>query len=128
MNVLFPKQNLIPALGYIRNSKWMCGTIDFFFPFLKGKKKRVHCYTAIQSRNGLVTTKIGVSLHISLREKNKDRKKRNNSTTMLRIPFFFKVYIGIKLIYNVVLVSDVQQSESVIPIHIAILFLDYFPR
>ena len=47
---------------------------------------------------------------------------------MWRIPFFLKVYIGIKLIDNVVLVSGVEESESVIQIHIAILFLDYFTR
>ena len=64
----------------------------FFLPLFERKKKKikVQCYTAIQSGNGLVTTKVGVSLHIFLREKNKDRKKRNNSITVLRIPVFFK--------------------------------------
>ena len=36
--------------------------------------------------------------------------------------FYFFLKIGILLIYNVVLVSDVQQRESVICIHIPILF------
>lgn len=74
VNAVFPKQNLIPALGYIRDSKWMCGTIDFFFPFLRGKKKWK--YTAIQSRNGLVTTKIGVSLPFPEREKQGQKEKK----------------------------------------------------
>ena len=36
------------------------------------------------------------------------------------------IFIGVQLIYNVVLVSAVQQSESVIHIHISTL-LDSFP-
>ena len=36
--------------------------------------------------------------------------------------FIFKIFIGVELIYNVVLASGVQQSDSVIPIHIFILF------
>ena len=40
---------------------------------------------------------------------------------------FFHVFIGVQLIYNVVLVSGEQQSESVIHRHISTLFLDYFP-
>ena len=36
-------------------------------------------------------------------------------------------FIGVQLIYNVVLVSGVQQSESVIDIHVSTLFLDSFP-
>ena len=39
---------------------------------------------------------------------------------------FKKIFIGVQLIYNVVLVSGVQQSESVIHIHISTLFLDSF--
>ena len=39
VNAVFPKQNLIPALGYIKDSKWMCGTIDFFLPLFEGKKQ-----------------------------------------------------------------------------------------
>ena len=34
----------------------------------------------------------------------------------------FKKSIGVSLIYNVVLASDVQQSESAIHIHISTLF------
>ena len=37
--------------------------------------------------------------------------------------FFLKlIFIGVQLIYNVVLVSALQQSESVIHIHISTLF------
>ena len=36
--------------------------------------------------------------------------------------FLFLFYIGVCLIYSVVLVSDVQQSESVTHVHISILF------
>ena len=41
--------------------------------------------------------------------------------------FFFIFYIGVHLIYNVVLVSGVQQSDSVIHLHIFILFQIIFP-
>ena len=34
----------------------------------------------------------------------------------------FKIFIGVQLIYNVVLVSDAQQSESVIHVPISTLF------
>ena len=39
----------------------------------------------------------------------------------------FLFYIGVWLIYNVVLVSGVQQSHSVIHIHVSILFQILFP-
>ena len=42
--------------------------------------------------------------------------------------FFKKIFIGVQLIYNVVLVSGVQQSESVIHIHISTLFKILFPH
>ena len=41
--------------------------------------------------------------------------------------FFFLIFIGVQLIYNVVLVSGVQQSESVMHIHISTLFQIVFP-
>ena len=49
-----------------------------------------------------------------------------------RFFFFFhlsfkKKFIGVEFIYNVVLVSAVQQSDSVIHIHIFILFQILFP-
>ena len=40
--------------------------------------------------------------------------------------FLKKFFIGLQLIYNVVLLSAVQQSESVIHTHISGLFLDFF--
>ena len=39
----------------------------------------------------------------------------------------FKIFIGIELIYNVALVSCVQQSESVTHTHVSTLSLDSFP-
>ena len=41
--------------------------------------------------------------------------------------FFFLIFIGVWLSYNVVLVSGIQQSESVVHILIYTLFLHYFP-
>ena len=38
------------------------------------------------------------------------------------IKFFIFIFIGVELIYNIVLVSGVHQSESVIHIHTAFLF------
>ena len=52
----------------------------------------------LSSKNGLVRTKLTLCKPIK-------RLKRND---------FFKFYIGVLLINNVVLVSDVQQSDSVI--------------
>ena len=40
---------------------------------------------------------------------------------------FFIIFIGVELIYNAVLVSGVQQSQSVIRIHVSTLFVDSFP-
>ena len=48
----------------------------------------------------------------------------------ITIAFVFKnflFYIGVSLINNVVLVSDVQQSESVIHVYVSILFPILFP-
>ena len=36
--------------------------------------------------------------------------------------FFFLIFFGVELLYNIVLVSTVQQSESAIYIHISPLF------
>ena len=47
---------------------------------------------------------------------------------LFHFPFFFKlIFIGVQLLYNVVLVSTVQQSESAIRIHISPLFSDFLP-
>ena len=40
--------------------------------------------------------------------------------------FFALIFVGVELIYNVVLVSAVQQSESVIHIYISALFFRFF--
>ena len=41
--------------------------------------------------------------------------------------FFLLIFIGVELLYNVVLVSTVQKSESAIHIHISPLFCISFP-
>ena len=41
--------------------------------------------------------------------------------------FFFLSYIGVQLIYSVGLISGEEQSDSVIRIHIFILFQILFP-
>ena len=41
--------------------------------------------------------------------------------------FNFLFYIGVELISNAVLVSGVQQSDSVVHIHVSILFQVLFP-
>ena len=45
----------------------------------------------------------------------------------LAFPLFKLIFIGVQLIYTVVLVSAVQQSESIIHIHISTLFQILFP-
>ena len=46
---------------------------------------------------------------------------------ILSISFLLKTVLEYSLIYHIVLVSGVRQSESVIRTHIATLSLDYFP-
>ena len=41
--------------------------------------------------------------------------------------FNFLFYIGVELINNVVLVSGIQESDSVIHIHVSLLFQILFP-
>ena len=55
------------------------------------------------------------------------RTDNNKVRDSCSIYFFFIIFVGVSLIYNVVLVSSVQQSESIIHIHISTLFLDSFP-
>ena len=45
----------------------------------------------------------------------------------ISIYLFILIFIGVSLLYNVVLVSAVQQSESAIRIHIPSLFWISFP-
>ena len=53
------------------------------------------------------------------------------STFVLKFFLYFilltQFYIGVKLINNIVVVSGVQQSDSVIHVHISILFQILFP-
>ena len=61
------------------------------------------------------------------------RRYMGNLCTFLSVCFFlwaclfFHIFIGVQLIYNVVLVSGEQQSESVIHMHISTLFQIIFP-
>ena len=41
--------------------------------------------------------------------------------------FYFLFYVGVEWIKNAVLVSDAQQSDSVIHIHVSVLFQILFP-
>ena len=50
------------------------------------------------------------------------RLKLQRAGTTFCFKLFKKVFIGVQLIYNVALVSSVQQSESVIHIHISLFF------
>ena len=45
----------------------------------------------------------------------------------IRFFHFILFYMGAELIYNAVLVSGVQQSDSTIPVHMSILFQILFP-
>ena len=68
-----------------------------------------------------------------LEESAEDRVQRSSNSHSLQTShlwflfLFKKIFIGVKLIYNVVLVSGIQHSESVIHIHISILFKVIFP-
>lgn len=52
----------------------MCGTMHYFFLFLKEKKMIVHCYVEIQSGDNLEAIKILTGLHICLGEKKSEQK------------------------------------------------------
>ena len=52
---------------------------------------------------------------------------RGFSFLLLLIHFHFNFCIGIRLVYNVVLDSGVQQTESIILVHISTFFKDSFP-
>ena len=51
----------------------------------------------------------------------------SNLSTFILFFFKFLFYIGVWLIYNVVIGSGVQQSDSVIHIHISTVFQILFP-
>ena len=50
-----------------------------------------------------------------------DRRLQNSEEFFFLLKFFFKLYIGIQLINNVVIVSDRQQTDSATYIHLLIL-------
>ena len=55
------------------------------------------------------------------------QKKKKKVTGLTIIRFYFLTFIEIQLIYNVVLLSGVQQSDSVIQIIHVCFSLDSFP-
>ena len=55
------------------------------------------------------------------------RINRHTLHTYTHSPYSFVFYIGVELINNVVLMSGVQQSDSVIHIYVSILFQILFP-
>ena len=60
-------------------------------------------------------------------QNGKGPQKTASKKTETSLSFLKLIFIGVWLIYNVVLVSAVQQSESVIHIHISTLFQILFP-
>ena len=54
-------------------------------------------------------------------------KARSLCAALPHSPPFLKIFLGVQLFYNVILVSDVQLNESVICIHIATHFQILFP-
>ena len=70
--------------------------------------------------------------NLRLRTLDLDKPISRSQVSLEKIPtlnsfFFFLIFIGVQLIYNVVLLLGVQQSESVIHIHISTLFQILFP-
>ena len=70
----------------------------------------------------------GTRLAMSMRAGQGQGEPRLSLTSALRLPqqegvlFFKLIFTGVELIYNVVLVSAVQQSESLTHIHISTFF------
>ena len=52
---------------------------------------------------------------------------KRDHTFMLMNEFFKLIFIGVQLLYNIVLVSTLQQSESAIRIHTSSLSVDFPP-
>ena len=50
------------------------------------------------------------------------RSEGSNQCASSVYTFYLKLALGVKLVHNVVLVSGVQHSESVIYIHVPLLF------
>ena len=55
------------------------------------------------------------------------KQERGLGPVLLNSFLLFLFYIGVYLIYNVVLGSGIQHSDSVILIHVSILFQTLFP-
>ena len=87
----------------------------------------VTCYSHCGKQYGGSSKKLKVELlydsAILLLDKQPKNMKTGYQRDMCTPNFFKKInFIGVQLIYNVVLVSGVQQSNSLIHIHIFILF------
>ena len=97
--------------------------LEFNVKFIKltscsAQRQQVNSTQAVSSSNRLEST-------LPLRLGETGEGGEGVADSLLDFSFFF--YIGVQLIYNVVLVSAVQQSDSVIHIHISILFQIPFP-
>ena len=67
-------------------------------------------------------------IYMEERQEYPVRKLANDTNNCWTKKKYFKInFIGVQLIYNVVLVSAVQQSESVMHIHVFTLFQIIFP-
>ena len=83
--------------------------------FLGEKKEALSCtYCQSSTRQNLKHTDILLFV-------------RNSVNYWAHRVFFPLIFIGVELLYNVVVVSAVQQSESAICIHTSPLFLDFLP-
>ena len=63
----------------------------------------------------------------SMRRQHRDSEWEGGEFSFIYLFLFSKIFIGVQLYYNVVLVSTVQRSESAICIHISPLFWISFP-
>ena len=77
-----------------------------------------------KKRNRMIISLIFMQIiYMEERQEYPVRKLDNDTNNYWTKKKYFKInFIGVKLIYNVVLVSAVQQSESVMHIHVFTLF------
>ena len=95
-----------------------------------GEQQSLACCSPCDAESDIAQLLYITNNHIDL---DIDRHRYNLYTcllpeTLLNIPqFFFLIFIVVQLVCIIVLVSSVQQSESVIHIHMSTPFLDSFP-
>ena len=88
------------------------------------------CTNVSQSSNALMSPNPVMRFPLESlvqREKQSQRMLRLLHKFLTVFYLFQFIFIGVCLIYNAVLVSGVQQSESTVHIHIPTFLLDYFP-